>query len=144
MARKKKGKPMRRAVYLFERVRGRTAKSILNGKREIKIGIGKDVYTRRQQVDTDLPGKWVLLDYKVINQASRVETRLHKKYAEHQFTVQGGKPGSGQTECYRLTPSLLRQLKRDLNREAYPPDILVLLFITGLATLLMYILHNYL
>lgn len=111
---------MTRIVYLMERVSGREFESVINGKREIKIGIAKDADDRERQVDKGIPGKVILIFERRIKSASQLEAALHQLYKEHNFKVKGGKRGSGQTEFHRLSNGDVREVKRIIARRSRP------------------------
>ncbi len=116
--------PLRRYVYLMERTSQRTWSSIVNGRREIKIGVSKNTKQRHRTVDLGIPGRVVILDQYKVDKASRVETELHKLFEAHNFTVKGAKAGSGSTEFFRLTNRQIRQARRILRRrqrQSVPP-----------------------
>lgn len=115
---RKRKSPQTRYVYLMERVSSRTTKSLLQGRREIKIGIAKNVNQRNRTVDLGIPGRVVILDKYKIKKASRVESELHKLFEKHNFTVRGAKEGSGGTEFFRLTNSQIRQARRILRKRS--------------------------
>ena len=113
---RKRKKPMKRFVYLFERKTKRTWKSIFQGKREIKIGIAKDVQERLSTVNGGINGKIVLLASYEVERASTVESRLHKKYKDSNFIIQDAKQNAGGTEFFRLSSSEIRDIKTYLSK----------------------------
>lgn len=120
---RKKRRPARRYVYLMERTSGRTWKTIITFRREIKIGVARDVNQRLQQVIDGIPGTIVLVYEKKVDRATTIEAQLHRQFSQYNFRVTGAKKGSGETEFFRLRDSHIRQAKRALNqREANIQD----------------------
>ena len=119
----KKRRPARRYVYLMERTSGRTWKTIVTFRREIKIGVARDVNQRLQQVIDGIPGTIVLIYEKKVDRATTIEAQLHRQFAQYNFRVHGAKKGSGETEFFRLRNGHIRQAKQALNqREANIQD----------------------
>ena len=123
----------RRYVYLMERVSQREWKSIRQGRREIKIGMSFDVKDRNRTVDLGIPGRVVIVDRFLCNNASQVERMVQKMYSKHNFHVKGAKKGAGGTEFYRLTNRDIRQAKRILRRkERWSMPVLMKIIILSL------------
>lgn len=118
LIKRRKKRPSRRYVYLMERVSNRDRETIKKGRREIKIGIAKNPIIRHNRIDLGIPGRVVILERYKVDQASRVESFLHKKYKKHNFTVKGAKKGSGATEFHRLTNRDIRDIRRYLKNQA--------------------------
>lgn len=139
---KRRKKSQRRYVYLMERVTNREWSSILEGKREIKIGIAKNTRLRNRSVDLGIPGKVIILDQYKVDQASKVEAHIHRIYKDYNFKVKGAKRGAGGTEFYKLSNRDIRQVKRILSRtqrSASPPIIQIIVF----SVLLVYLIHYF-
>lgn len=110
---KRNRKPKRRFVYLMERIRGRTWKTIFLGLREIKIGVSIDVEKRLKEVNRSIKGKTILI-YKVkVNKATTVESFLHRQYGRHNFKLDG----DGGTEFFRLNRKQINNIKRFLTKK---------------------------
>lgn len=108
----------RRSVYLMERKTRKTLRSIITFKREIKIGISNDAQVRRDQVNSGIKGNIVLIVSYRINEASKVEAELHKKYKDANFTIRNAKKGAGGTEFFRLSTREVTEIKKELAKKA--------------------------
>lgn len=111
---KKKAVPIRRSIYLLERITKRRFSSVLSGKREIKIGIAKKYKDRHQTVDAGTPGEVIILAEYTIDKASTVEAFLHRKYNAANFTVKGAKKNAGGSEWFQVTNRELKEIKKYL------------------------------
>lgn len=150
---KNKGNTLRRFVYMFERIDNKTLRSRIQGRREIKIGIAKDAYLRASQVNRGVPGTIVILRKFKVDNASHVETFLHRKYKAFNFEVKGAKDGAGGTEFFRLTDAQIRRIEKTLSQKSKkrfsvfeededfdtPPIILVFILSIGLMILIQYL-----
>jgi len=141
---RKKRRPMRRSVYLMERKTNRTWRSILTGKREIKIGIAKNSEERHQSVDNGIPGRVVIIAEYRVDRASSIEAQLHRKYKSDNFTVKNAKRGAGSTEFFRLTNSEVRDIKRFLRKKSgQQAEGSVIVWIFILSILAVYLIHKF-
>lgn len=133
---------MTRYVYLMERVSRREWISILTFKREIKIGISKNPSQRVKDVTDGIPGKIKVRAIYRVKEASRVESRLHRKFKKWNFKPKGAKKGAGGSEMFRLSASQLIDLKRELRKEVQGGEMWVLLKLAGVGYIIVYLLHH--
>lgn len=114
---KKKRKPRgrkkakTRTVYLMERTTNLEADSVSRGLREIKIGVANDSIRRNKEVDRGIPGDVKILDEYVFDDATRIESALHKIFQDWKFVPRGAKKGAGGTEFHKLTQAQVDVLK---------------------------------
>lgn len=85
-----------RYVYLMHR----PWRGFLRG--EYKIGIARNVNTRRRDVDDDVPGDVEVIAARRIIFARAVEIALHDHYARRRFRLNVRGKKAGKTEWFRL------------------------------------------
>lgn len=103
-------------IYLMERISNRELSTIIQGKKEIKIGISDKPLQRNKTVDRAIKGKIIILGQWKIKAASTVEAELHKQYSSDQFTPYSNKAGSGQTEFFKFYTYQIESIKRYLEK----------------------------
>ena len=113
----------RRYVYVMERTTSRTWRTLMSGRREVKIGVAVDSHRRKNEVDRDLPGRVRLVDEYLCNDANAVEAALHDRYSGNRFTPKNAGRASGRTEWFRLTTFQVSHLRRTLKRESLSPGV---------------------
>ena len=141
---RKKRVPMKRIVYLMERKTNREWRTLFSFKKEIKIGITKDLEERHKTVNAGIPGKVVVLEKYLLERASTVEAALHEKYKESNFKVKGAKRNAGGTEFFRISNVELNQIKKELSERTKTGRSIfdnITLFV--LAILLLLIIANF-
>lgn len=115
---KKKRRTLTRYIYLMERITKRRWSTIFSLKREIKLGIAKDVEDRHKTVDRGIKGKVIILEKYKVPAASTIEAELHRKYKEENFTIEDAKKNAGGTEFFQLTNNQIGNIKRFLSKKA--------------------------
>lgn len=140
-------KAKKRMVYLMERVTGREADTVARGLREIKIGVANVTDERNKQVDRGIPGDVKILAEFLFDDATRIESALHRLFLDWKFVPKGAKKGAGGQEFHKLTDEqvdvILRLLRvNGKRRRIYPslpkinPFILIVVFAVAGAYLL--------
>lgn len=135
----------------MERTTRRSWKTLLTGKREVKVGVAVDSQRRHSEVNSAMPGRVRLIDEYLCDDANAVESAVHDRYKAHRFTPKDAGRSAGRTEWFRLNDMQVSAVRRTLKRESVNPGVdvrlpvwaLILIFSVVGATV-MHLLKDYL